>query len=58
MFCRSRTGRAKHLARVAAEYVQLLYHANKAREENCAFVEGAKWVYRPPWSEVPTDVAS
>jgi hypothetical protein len=45
---RSRAGRAKHLARVAAEYVQLLYHADKAREENCAFIEGAQWVYRLP----------
>ena len=55
---RTRAGRAKHLARVAAEYVQLLYHADKAREENCAFIEGAQGVHRLPWSEVPTDFAS
>ena len=55
---RSRAGRAKHLARVAAEYVQLLYHADKAREENCAFIEGAQWVHRLPSSEMPTDFAS
>jgi len=55
---RSRAGRAKHLARVAAEYVQLLYHADKAREQNCAFIEAAQWVYRLPWSEVPTNFAS
>ena len=46
---RSRAGRAKHLARVAAEYVQLLYHADKAREENCAFIEGAQWVQPSPF---------
>jgi len=55
---RSRTGRAKHLARVAAEYVQLLYHADRAQEENCAFIEGARWVYQFPESKVDTDFAS
>ncbi|KZO95535.1 COG complex component [Calocera viscosa TUFC12733] len=34
---------AKHLARVASEYLQLLYHADKARAENCAFVESNQW---------------
>ncbi|KZT58895.1 COG complex component [Calocera cornea HHB12733] len=34
---------AKHLARVASEYLQLLYHADKARAEGCAFVESNRW---------------
>jgi conserved oligomeric Golgi complex subunit 2 len=36
--------RAKHLGRVAAEYTQLLYHASKAREERCIFVDEIQWV--------------
>ena len=36
--------RAKHLARVATEYTQLLYHVSKAREENCVFINGVRWV--------------
>ncbi|KAG8931544.1 hypothetical protein FRC02_002532 [Tulasnella sp. 418] len=40
---RSRPGQAKHLARVATEYTQLLYHAQKARSEKCAFVEEVQW---------------
>ncbi|KDQ21263.1 hypothetical protein BOTBODRAFT_197088 [Botryobasidium botryosum FD-172 SS1] len=40
---RSRRGRAKHLSRVAAEYTQLLYHAEKARSEKCAFVDQLQW---------------
>ncbi|KII92438.1 hypothetical protein PLICRDRAFT_172529 [Plicaturopsis crispa FD-325 SS-3] len=34
---------AKHLARAAAEYTQLLYHASKARAETCAFVDEVQW---------------
>ncbi|KAG9017709.1 hypothetical protein FRB90_000194 [Tulasnella sp. 427] len=40
---RSRGGQAKHLARIAAEYTQLLYHAEKAKEENCVFVDEMQW---------------
>ncbi|KIO31284.1 hypothetical protein M407DRAFT_68051 [Tulasnella calospora MUT 4182] len=40
---RSRGGQAKHLARIATEYTQLLYHAEKAKEEKCAFVEEVQW---------------
>ncbi|KAG9010340.1 hypothetical protein FRB93_004179 [Tulasnella sp. JGI-2019a] len=36
---RFRGSQAKHLSRVAAEYTQLLYHAEKARREGCAFVD-------------------
>ncbi|KAG5648483.1 hypothetical protein DXG03_003094 [Asterophora parasitica] len=36
-------GRAKHLGRVAAEYMQLLYHAEKARAEKCKFVDEMQW---------------
>ncbi|KAG5650522.1 hypothetical protein H0H81_011940 [Sphagnurus paluster] len=39
----SHGNRAKHLGRVAAEYTQLLYHASKAREERCAFVDEIQW---------------
>lgn len=41
---RSRGNRAKHLGRVAAEYMQLLYHASKARAEQCIFVDEIQWV--------------
>ncbi|KAJ3575095.1 hypothetical protein NP233_g1321 [Leucocoprinus birnbaumii] len=40
---KGRSNRAKHIARVAAEYMQLLYHASKAREENCAYVDELQW---------------
>ncbi|KAJ6499253.1 COG complex component [Mycena sanguinolenta] len=40
---RTRGNRAKHLGRVAAEYTQLLYHASKARQENCVFVDEIQW---------------
>ncbi|KAJ3856207.1 COG complex component [Lentinula lateritia] len=40
---RSPTNKAKHLNRAAAEYTQLLYHASKARSENCAFVDEIQW---------------
>lgn len=36
---RSRTSRAKHLSRVAAEFNQLLYYVDKAQSEQCAFVK-------------------
>jgi len=36
--------RAKHLARVAAEYSQLLYHARKAEDAQCVFVDEIRWV--------------
>ncbi|KAH6914040.1 oligomeric golgi complex component, COG2-domain-containing protein [Coprinopsis sp. MPI-PUGE-AT-0042] len=35
--------RAKHLSRIATEYTQLLYHASKARLENCVFINGIQW---------------
>ncbi|EDR11848.1 uncharacterized protein LACBIDRAFT_247029 [Laccaria bicolor S238N-H82] len=35
--------RVTHLARVAVEYTQLLYHASKAREENCSFINEIQW---------------
>ncbi|KAF8630630.1 hypothetical protein AX15_002781 [Amanita polypyramis BW_CC] len=37
------TNRAKYLARVAAEYTQLVYHVSKARDEQCAFVDTVQW---------------
>lgn len=40
---KSQGNRAKHLARVTAEYTQLLYHIKKAKEENCAFVDEIRW---------------
>ncbi|KAG6861087.1 hypothetical protein C0995_004024 [Termitomyces sp. Mi166 len=40
---KSRGNRAKHLGRVAAEYMQLLYHASKARAEKCIFVDQIQW---------------
>ncbi|KAG5735120.1 Conserved oligomeric Golgi complex subunit 2 [Termitomyces sp. T112] len=43
MESRSRGNRAKHLGRVAAEYVQLSYHSSKARAENCKFVDQLQW---------------
>jgi len=44
--------RAKHLARVAAEYTQLLYHVSKAKDEKCVFINGIQWVcafWTAPW---------
>ncbi|KAG2146390.1 oligomeric golgi complex component, COG2-domain-containing protein [Suillus bovinus] len=40
---KSQGNRAKHLSRVTAEYAQLLYHIEKAKEENCAFVDEIRW---------------
>ncbi|KAF8513135.1 COG complex component [Hysterangium stoloniferum] len=40
---RTRMNRVKHLARVASEFNQLLYHVEKARTENCAFVGEINW---------------
>ncbi|KIM30529.1 hypothetical protein M408DRAFT_22024 [Serendipita vermifera MAFF 305830] len=40
---RTRTGRAKHLARVATEFVQLLYQAEKAGEQDCVYVSENQW---------------
>ncbi|KAJ4483374.1 COG complex component [Lentinula aciculospora] len=40
---RSIANKAKHLNRAAVEYTQLLYHASKARSENCAFVDEIQW---------------
>ncbi|KAF5386227.1 hypothetical protein D9615_002234 [Tricholomella constricta] len=40
---RSGGNRAKHLGRVAAEYMQLLYHTEKARAEKCIFVDEIQW---------------
>ncbi|CCA68650.1 related to ERG8-phosphomevalonate kinase [Serendipita indica DSM 11827] len=35
--------RVKHLSRVAAGFVQLLYQADKARAEECAFITENQW---------------
>ncbi|KAJ7251478.1 oligomeric golgi complex component, COG2-domain-containing protein [Mycena haematopus] len=40
---RTHGNRAKHLGRVATEYTQLLYHASKARQDNCVFVDEIQW---------------
>ncbi|KAH9892690.1 COG complex component [Cubamyces lactineus] len=40
---RGRGSRAKHIARVAAEYTQLLYHVSRARIEPCAFIDESQW---------------
>ncbi|KAH9858848.1 COG complex component [Lenzites betulinus] len=40
---RSRGNRAKHIARVAAEYTQLLYHVSRANAEPCAFIDESQW---------------
>ncbi|KAH7926725.1 COG complex component [Leucogyrophana mollusca] len=40
---KARGNRAKHLARVATEYTQLLYHVSKARSEKCVFVDEIQW---------------
>ncbi|RPD78692.1 COG complex component [Lentinus tigrinus ALCF2SS1-7] len=40
---RTRGNRAKHIARVAAEYTQLLYHVSRARTEPCAFIDESQW---------------
>ncbi|OCH93776.1 COG complex component [Obba rivulosa] len=40
---RARGSRAKHLARVGAEYTQLLYHVSRACTGRCAFVEESQW---------------
>ena len=42
---RSRGSRAKHLARVAAEYTQLLYHVAKAQTDGqSSFIDEIQWV--------------
>ena len=48
---RTRGNRAKHLARVAAEYTQLLYHTEKARTDGSAFIDESQWV-RPLFHEL------
>ncbi|KAH9948954.1 COG complex component [Amylocystis lapponica] len=40
---RTRGNRAKHLARVAAEYTQLLYHVSRAQVDKSAFVDESQW---------------
>ncbi|KAI9067294.1 COG complex component [Trametes sanguinea] len=40
---KSRGNRAKHIARVAAEYTQLLYHVSRAHTEPCAFIDESQW---------------
>ncbi|KAG1816061.1 COG complex component [Suillus subaureus] len=40
---KSQGNRAKHLSRVTAEYTQLLYHIEKAKEEDCAFIDEIRW---------------
>ncbi len=44
---RMRGNRAKHIARVAAEYTQLLYHVSRTRTEPCAFIDESQWVCEP-----------
>lgn len=45
---RSQGSRSKHLSRVAAEYTHLLYHADKARKEKCAFADEIQPVRNRP----------
>ncbi|KAL0956582.1 hypothetical protein HGRIS_002720 [Hohenbuehelia grisea] len=40
---RTQATQAKHLSRVTTEYTQLLYHASKAREDKCVFVDKMQW---------------
>ncbi|KZT10815.1 COG complex component [Laetiporus sulphureus 93-53] len=40
---RTEGNRAKHLARVAAEYTQLLYHVSRARTGGSAFIDESQW---------------
>ncbi|KAI0775843.1 COG complex component [Trametes elegans] len=40
---KSRANQAKHIARVAAEYTQLLYHVSRANTEPCAFIDESQW---------------
>ncbi|KAK2463244.1 hypothetical protein APHAL10511_004899 [Amanita phalloides] len=40
---KSSANRAKYLARVAAEYTQLMYRVSKARDEECAFIDTVQW---------------
>ncbi|GJJ06410.1 hypothetical protein Clacol_000601 [Clathrus columnatus] len=40
---RSRTNRVKHVSRIATEFNQLLYLADKARQDKCAFVDEIQW---------------
>ncbi|KAI0744038.1 COG complex component [Daedaleopsis nitida] len=40
---RTRGNRAKHIARVAAEFTQLLYHVHRAQTEPCAFIDESQW---------------
>lgn len=44
IFYRARGNRAKHLARVATEYTQLLYHVFKARASSCVYIDEIQWV--------------
>ncbi|KIK67348.1 hypothetical protein GYMLUDRAFT_37448 [Collybiopsis luxurians FD-317 M1] len=53
---RSQANKAKHLNRVAAEYTQLLYHASKARSENCAFVDEIQWRIERIQSSISSDL--
>ena len=50
---RTRGNRAKHIARVAAEYTQLLYHVSRARTEPCAFIDESQWVCEMSLSRAP-----
>ncbi|KIK01394.1 hypothetical protein K443DRAFT_98669 [Laccaria amethystina LaAM-08-1] len=50
--------RVKHLARVAVEYTQLLYHASKAREENCSFINEIQWRIDRIQSTISSDLDS
>ena len=52
--------RAIHIARVAAEYTQLLCHVSRARTQPCVFINEAEWVCEmslcrtPRWLADPT----
>ena len=46
-FLSSRKNMAKLLGRVASEYIQLVYHAGKAKAEHCLFFNEIEWVCEP-----------
>jgi len=51
----SRKNMAKLLGRVASEYIQLVYHASKAKAENCLFFNEIEWVCEPSLCKMPLD---
>lgn len=40
---RSRTNRVRHISRIAAEFNQLLYLMDKAKQDKCAFFNEVQW---------------